>query len=522
MKYTVILKEGTDYESFYKDMESITPDHPTVPERIPEIVSLLEHFDRLTQYELTKEEAEKLRLDDRVQAVCEPLSSFPNVGVSNYSIQTEPYGFKRGNFAGGNWGLLRCSKTTNIFGNIQSDTYDVTSNLPYNYHLDGSGIDIVILDRGAIEKNISDLTDSAGNTRVFYINPLDDDHTHKHATMCALTAAGKLSGWAKNAKIYSSSFDRDGNGNSIDDIVQCMNQIAQFHNNKKVNGVPSRPTIVNMSFGFFYIPQPGVNYVTDLHSGVYRGSYWSNTTDVALKLANYGLSNYDTTIDLGWPDPNAYLEVPLRCQTWDTALEGLINAGIIVINAAGNNGIKIDKLVGPGPDYNNYVYSSSDAWNNYGQDPALCYNRGSSPYSPNNGITVGATDVYTTASGTDKAVNWSAKGPGVTLYAPGTSIVLRYNTSDWTTFNGTSAAAPQVAGMVALYLQANPKAKQAEVKNWLIKNSKPTLYSTGFDNDYTDRNSILGGENRHAYMPFSTDMSYKIQCTILQMIMIED
>jgi len=73
--------------------------------------------------------------------------------------------------------------------------------------------------------------------------------------------------------------------------------------------------------------------------------------------------------------------------------------------------------------------------------------------------------------------------------------------------SGTSMASPQVAGVLSLYLQQNPAATPAQVKSWLSSTTVPgqdRIYSTGLDNDYTNQESIWGGNQNYLYWPFST------------------
>ena len=62
--------------------------------------------------------------------------------------------------------------------------------------------------------------------------------------------------------------------------------------------------------------------------------------------------------------------------------------------------------------------------------------------------------------------------------------------------SGTSMAAPQVAGMVALYLQASPSSPPNAIKSALENMAGNNLYTSSANNDWTDGRSLLGGEQR--------------------------
>jgi subtilisin family serine protease len=85
-------------------------------------------------------------------------------------------------------------------------------------------------------------------------------------------------------------------------------------------------------------------------------------------------------------------------------------------------------------------------------------------------LTVGAT--YES----DSMWESSNGGTALTLFAPGVEIT----TMDADDFTGTSAAAPHVAGVAAIYLSANGNAKPAEIKHAIVHNAtEGVLTSTG-------------------------------------------
>jgi subtilisin family serine protease len=93
-------------------------------------------------------------------------------------------------------------------------------------------------------------------------------------------------------------------------------------------------------------------------------------------------------------------------------------------------------------------------------------------------ITVGASVIG------DARASFSNYGRCVDLYAPGASIVSAWINDSWGSdgsytrpASGTSMAAPHVAGVVALFLEANPTASPAQVHSAILANATPDAVS---------------------------------------------
>lgn len=116
----------------------------------------------------------------------------------------------------------------------------------------------------------------------------------------------------------------------------------------------------------------------------------------------------------------------------DTALRSLVAAGVTAVVSAGND--------------------NADA---------CLY----SPARVADALTVGATNW------TDARTVFSNYGQCVDLYAPGKSITSAWLGGGTSSIDGTSMAAPHVAGAAALYLQGHPTASPATVNGVIVSNA---------------------------------------------------
>ena len=182
-------------------------------------------------------------------------------------------------------------------------------------------------------------------------------------------------------------------------------------------------------------------------AGTVGGSTWGVAKQVRLVPVRVfgcsgGSSNSTIIAGIDWVRANRVLPAvanmslggPASTAT-DNATSNLINSGVTVVVAAGNNN---------GANACNY-----------------------SPARVANAVTVGST------TRTDARSSFSNIGSCVNIFAPGSAITSAWHTSTSASnsISGTSMASPHVAGAAALYLTSNPSASPATVRNWLYSNA---------------------------------------------------
>ena len=515
-EYTVTTKSLEDTNSLWDDL--ISPNGSSyTPNRSVEVANERSVNPLNTSYYLTDEEARLLRQDSRVVSV-EDLNI---LAVFKYAFQNADFN-KTSSLAGekGNWGLLRHIRNSNVFGTSTADPGGT-----YDYVLDGTDVDVVIIDSG-IQANHPEFTNSANQSRVQEIDWFSASGVSGtmpanfytdydgHGTHVAATIAGKNFGWAKNARIYSIKLaglegpDDPSNGLSIS---AAFDVLIGWHQNKP----EQRPTIVNNSWGFgifWHVDLNSLSFRSDtlgpfypITGGTFRGLPWSGSTRDPLK------GHTGSVADVG------VYGFPWRSSATDADIATAINAGIIVCNAAGNDATKVESF--GGVDYDNNITTSS------GVVPIYYYHRGSSPNCGSNfGFEVGSMGTGT-VGGLDRKSSFSNAGPGVDIFAAGANIISAYsntnlesssnpyyynNTFKQDVLSGTSMASPQLAGICALLKQVHPSWGPKQIYNWILDNAESDLYTTSLDNDYTSTASIWGGYNRILYFPLADQKYYQI------------
>lgn len=331
-----------------------------------------------------------------------------------------------------------------------------------------------------------------------------------HGTHVGGIIAGKNYGWAKEANIYLMKvLHLDGETDTGIAGPDYFDLIIEWHNRKPIDPETGykRPTVVNMSWGY--------NYNFFPQYGVYRGTPW----------------NYDETPDLRWTTigfPPQGGGPTARIDSVDISIEEMIDAGIHVCIAAGNEDYKID--VPGGIDYDNICCPAGYSI----ETTQIHYHRGSSPYSNRAFITgcLTADPTWINEDGKESKAYFSNCGPGVDFYSVGHCVMSATSIANnmfgagyspeyyywnkegenWLQLNlsGTSMASPQTCGYCAVVLEVNPGATPAQLKQFMVNNCKDQLASTGLDDDFADSASVRGGGTKIMYNKFNSPNSLKI------------
>ena len=527
--YYVVSDHPDLTDAIIEDLQS-SEGSATVPNRIVEIIDMMPGSEHTVEALLTDQEAALLNNDPRIRIVEQDPVKYKNVRIGHGASRTgNSSNYNLNSSLDRNYGLERSTTSTNDF----TVNYTAT-NHTFNYNLDGTGVDIIVLDTG-VEPGHPEFAvnaDGTGGTRV--VNYDWTQHgiitsvptggflgdCEGHGTNCASIAAGNTNGWAPGAAIYTlrnvpntggTEHDiTDGRVLGMVDELKAWQTVRAFHNAKTVTSTGyKRPTVVTGSYGY------NEYYSNGLATVNYRGTVRSLTTTTGVGATAYG------TIGRAQGGDGSF---GYRYATVETEITSCINSGVIVIAAGLNNAHKIDVdfFNTTGTDYNNFVTMNdlpgTSRW----------YHRGGTPGACPGVICVGALDNYYTSY--DAKAYFSCTGPRIDIFAPGTLIMGAYSNSNYISaaipdvrntnyylnkISGTSQACPQVTGVVACLLQARPWMTNVQIRAWLravstrgamnenafVGLSAPFgNYSTG---TYTNLTSLQGGINAILYQPFN-------------------
>ena len=363
--------------------------------------------------------------------------------------------------------------------------------------------------------------------------------TSSHGTGCAGLAAGKNFGLAFESNIWTISIFSPANIAT----EASYDALKIFHQNKPETAGRKNPTVVNGSWGYFAGFNSGttVSYSFKGSTGTFTG-YASNSTGV--QAMAYGLSSGSVY--------NRQFATSSRSNSIETAGDEMLDSGVIFVTSAGNSNQRLGLGLSD-PHLNDYLTTLNSAdtrtgvpgynvsgtvpsgHRNYIHPANIGYNT-TTDYHP--AVCVGAMDEFIESNYQERQATYSNNGPGVDVFAPADETLSagmraangdqlgtdtnydRYN-SDFVDmyFNGTSAASPVVAGVVALFLESKPSATSAEVKDFIRTQASQMLPSSEWLNPYLTDNDAeywrqafnnRGAANRIIYDPTANDAEVKI------------
>lgn len=496
--YVVTLHRHEDLEGFYEDMENPGGDL-YIPNRQVD-VHALRPLSRSTEYHLTDEEAATLRHDSRVLDVT-PKEMLINRFKPLYT-QTETTWNK--NFTDTNshknWGLLRVFEGQQRSGWGEDGTVNQSGTIKIT--AEGKNVDVIIVDGhfDPAHPEYAVNSDGTGGSRVIQYNwyqhnlavsgglysngnyvygpyfvsgdaGLNSDNNH--GAHVAGTVAGNTQGWARKANIYNIS--PYGTNPNLLVGTYLYDYIKEFHKNKPINPVTGRknPTIMNCSYGSAI--EWGISPFGKITRVTYRGQIIENASGLTVQQLQ------NTKIYTS----NQFPYVPYYYPGDAQDIQDLLDLGVIIVAAAGNESFYMANF--DHPDWDN----SFRATYNGGSIGDQYQHRGSAPAALKTVISVGA--VGNTAD--ERKAYFSNCGSGVDIFAPGRAIMSALNsggTTDPRNANyrigknqGTSMASPQVAGMLACYLEIYPDINQDQAREFLIRISKKDQMTNTGDKTYT-------------------------------------
>lgn len=503
-EFVVTLNNFDDSQSFYNDMETEGGDI-TIPNRQCDCYKR-RPASRNTHYMLTYDEARTVLDDDRVKHVSltEVEKGLKRVPVSWNQTSTNFDKDATSDVDDINWGLVRSLVDTNLTGWGDGAALAVSKSIYSEYS--GKNVDVVVMDDGAPYPSTYEFAknpDGTGFTRMVQYNwykhnpevsgEAAGDYDYRvsgdkgmgvgsraqfHGAHCTGTAAGNTQGWARDADIYSLSYNDD------------PMYVKEFHLNKPINPVTGirNPTVMNNSWG--YRAQTfNAGRVSEIS---HRGTIYSPQGGDATT----GSATWDSNVlETVYPQTG---QVPTQDVALMADFEDLVEAGIVVIVSAGNSTAYQD--VPTGPDYDNYYKEYIN-----GVEETRYYHRGSTPGNSPGVITVGACGATNNNDivQDDYRADFSNFGPGVDIFAAGENIqscstiawanasaavdprVAANGGSDTENNNfikigGTSMSGPQVCGVFACLAQKYPRMTSADALNYIKTYCPETVdYTTG-------------------------------------------
>jgi hypothetical protein len=356
----------------------------------------------------------------------------------------------------------------------------------------------------------------------------------EHGTPCGALTYGRTQGWAYNAnKWMLDLYGTYGSG-----IEQGFDLTKLFHQLKPKNPLYDKqdPTVMSNSWGYRSdkapsAANPNVGNASTLYYTHRATANVSYTTETGIAFLS----------SMGFPGDGGRWKSEMKTNSLTTALDELIDSGVLFVCAAGNSS---QKQVNDGhPDFDNYI-TATDGGDfdtgtlfEFGVEVTGSTNRRGFPqqggkFTDTDGlnkyktINIGALDDDFNG-GLESKVSYSDRGNGIDCYAPadGTLAANKSYTNEGPypatysgftynggvaydcAFGGTSAACPVAAGFIATVLEHNRDWTWREVKEWItsLQTQDPSTFyygtesTTPNDANWTDYESLEGGTPKVLY-----------------------
>ena len=351
-----------------------------------------------------------------------------------------------------------------------------------------------------------------------------------HCTPCMALTYGRTQGWAYNANKWTLNLY----GTYGSDIEYGFDIQKIFHQTKPVNSKygTKDPTVSSNSWGYRASDKGGSFYHFRENAPV---AYGGTGNEPAF------ISHMGATGDTGrWKSE-------MKTNSLTTALDELIDSGVLFVCAAGNSNQKQTNW--GHQDFDNYISANSDdtiedsRFFEFGVEVTGTTNRrgfpqqGGKTVDGDTGevtyktINIGALDDDYAVGNLERKVNYSDRGNGIDFYMPadGTLAANRAYTSEGVypdtypgftansgsgagvpedcAFGGTSAACPVAAGFISTLVGLNRNWTHEDVKAYLatldVQDPSDFYYGTesvsATDANWLDYNSLEGGEARVGY-----------------------
>jgi hypothetical protein len=497
MKITldVVLKENVDKQEFLDSFDSETE---------VSLLNIFENIPNVIAVQVEESFLEEFKNDPRVIAANERLEVFPTTLPPVESMTKNiicagnpPLLLNGSDYAPLQFYLATDQIKTNSKIGRAIPTYDDTtaiSNATYYSRWTGKNVDIVTLEVGPISGTLAGVHDShpdfddldnPGTSRIIPMNwtGLESSDNIQVSTNSCLSAhgmgvvsaaAGTICGFAKKSSIrlvYLNSGGEEGTpGLTTDGPIECINSVISWHNSKLINpttGVKN-PTILIGEYQFLTdrslaIRIDDIQSITTPSGTVNRPGLSWGTDFTPFTSRNIIPFQVDLpTIGYAWcivlPFQSEYLALK-------TAISSAWDAGITVINAAGNNGgvyVKDSEQTSyyiTTPNVTAYNINTTNGSVSSISSTSVSGNkllfRSYGPHGNVKSIDVGAA--YN-SEGLPVVDGYTNRGPGIDIFGYGANTWTAYPTSiyadgRWGYFSGTSCATPTIVGMAACMME---------------------------------------------------------------------